>query len=125
MQSGKWLGITCIFGTIALGVYGQLVMKWQVRLAGALPTGFWEQTKFLIALMVNPWVLSGLLGAFLAMLLWMVALSMLDLTIAYPFTSLSFVLILFMSHFMFGETISGTKIAGMSLIIAGIVLASR
>jgi multidrug transporter EmrE-like cation transporter len=59
------------------------------------------------------------------MLSWILALTKADLSYAYPFTSLSFVLILAASAFFFHEPVTPAKIAGMVLIVAGILIGSR
>ena len=76
-------------------------------------------------MLLNPWVLSSLLCAFLGMLSWMMALSKTELSYAYPFTSLSFVLVLAASAFFFQEPVTAKKVIGMAFIVAGIVIGSR
>ncbi len=113
-----------IFLTILLGIYGQLVLKWQVTLAGSFPEGTSEKLSFILKLLLNPWVVSSLLAAFLGMLSWMAALSKAELSYAYPFTSLSFVLILVLSAALLHEPLTLTKVLGMVLIVAGIIIGS-
>ncbi|ALN62943.1 putative membrane protein [Lysobacter antibioticus] len=50
----------------------------------------------------------------------MLALTKLDLSRAYPFTALSFILILISSAFFFGDTLSLGKMIGTALIIGGV-----
>jgi multidrug transporter EmrE-like cation transporter len=114
-----------IFLTIFLGLYGQVVLKWQVNLADPPPGDWPGQAAYLLRMLLNPWVLSSLAAAFLGMLSWMLALTKTDLSYAYPFTSLSFVLILVASTFFFHEPVTPAKIAGMVLIVAGILIGSR
>lgn len=112
--------------TIIFTVYGQIVIKWQAGQAGALPAGALDKTAFLLRLVFfNPWILSGLFAAFLASLAWMAAMTRFPLSHAYPFMSLAFVLVLFLSAFFFNEPITWPKIVGMILIVAGIVVGSQ
>ena len=53
------------------------------------------------------------------------ALTRLELSYAYPFTSLSFVLIFIASVVLFHEPVSTTKLIGMALIVCGLVVGSR
>ena len=69
-----------LFLTIVLTVYGQLVIKWQVSLSGALPSSGGEKLFFLIRLLFNPWIISGFIAAFLAALSWMAAMTKFDLS---------------------------------------------
>jgi multidrug transporter EmrE-like cation transporter len=111
--------------TILLTVYGQLVVKWQVDRAGALPASLGDKVEFLARLVVNPWMISVFLAAFVAALAWMAAMTRLELSRAYPFVSLSFVLVLVFSAALFDETLTVSKVLGIVLILAGIVVGSR
>jgi drug/metabolite transporter (DMT)-like permease len=113
-----------VAATVLLTVYGQLVVKWQVTEAArhGEPT---DRAAFLLALIANPWVVSALAAAFGAALCWMLAMVKLDLSHAYPFVSLSFVLVLFLSAALFGEPLSLAKMAGVALIVAGVALGSQ
>ena len=111
--------------TIVLTVYGQLVVKWQVSLAGAFPAANGEKVVFLAKLLINPWVMSGMAAALLAGVAYMAALTQLELSQAYPFMGLSFVLILILSAVYFQEPITWVKVIGISLIVGGIALGSQ
>jgi multidrug transporter EmrE-like cation transporter len=100
-----------IFGSILFTVYGQLVTKWQMQ--------------FLFDLILNPWIISSLGAAFLAFLCWIVAMSKFELSYAYPFTSLAFVVVLILSGVLLRESITFHKLLGTALIIGGIIIASR
>ena len=114
-----------IFLTILLTVYGQIVIKWQVNSAGSMPIESTEKIWFMIRLLLNPWIISGLLGAFLAALSWMIAMTKFSLSYAYPFVSLSFVLVLVSSNLFFQEPINLTKSMGMAFIVLGIIFGSQ
>jgi multidrug transporter EmrE-like cation transporter len=111
--------------TVILTVYGQLIIKWQATLAGNLPEGGGDKLFFLLRLVLNPWVASGLFAAFLASLTWMAAMTKLPLSHAYPFMSLAFVLVMFLSAFIFHEPLTWAKAIGMACIVAGIVIGSQ
>lgn len=117
--------ILYILLTVLLTVYGQLVVKWQVARAGSLPAGFGTRIVFLLRLLANPWVLSGLGAALLAALSWMAALTRFDLSFAYPFMGLAFVLVLVFSALFFGEPLTLAKVVGLLLVIAGLIVTSR
>ena len=111
--------------TILFTVFGQLVIKWRVNEAGALPLEFGTKLLFLFNLLLNPWVLSGFFAAFLASLFWMAAMTKFDLSHAYPFMSLAFVLVLILSVVLFNESLNWQKIAGIALIAGGIAIGSQ
>jgi multidrug transporter EmrE-like cation transporter len=111
--------------TVLLTVYGQIVIKWQVLQAGALPADGGEKIAFLARLMLNPWILSGLAAALLASVTWMAAMTKLPLSHAYPFTTLAFVLVIVLSGVFFNEAITPLKIAGAALVVLGIIVGSQ
>lgn len=118
------LGFVYIFTTISLTVYGQLIVKWRVAKAGPLPTELVPKIRFLTALLFDPWILSTLVLAVLAGLFWMAAMTRFDLSYAYPFMSLAFVLVLIFSALIFHEPITVLKVSGLVLVMAGIIVSS-
>ena len=111
--------------TILLTVYSQLVIKWQVIGAGALPADAADKAWFLARLLVNPWVISALLALLVAVVTWMAAMTKLELSHAYPFVSLAFVLVVLCSAWLFNEPLNMTKLAGLALICIGIAIGSQ
>ena len=89
-----------VLATILLMVFGQIIIKWQVLKAGTLPEEIAEQFSFVVRLLFN-------------------------LRHAYPFVSLSFVLVLVLSAVCFGESVTWPKILGVSLIVLGVGVSSQ
>jgi len=114
-----------VFCSVVLTACSQLVVKWRVNRAGPLPGELAKKVLFLTGLLVDPWVLTGIFAAFFAGLSWMTAMTKLELSFAYPFISLSFVLVFVFSALLFHETVTAPKVIGMLLIIAGIIVTGR
>jgi uncharacterized membrane protein len=114
-----------IFITIGFTVYGQLILKWRITKCGLLPIGNFEKLKFLITLASDPAIFSGFLAAFLASLTWMAAMTKFELSHAYPFMSLNFVLVLLLSGWLLAEPITFQKSLGVGLIMLGTVVSAR
>src|SRR5699024_12209791 len=95
------MGYLYIICTILFTVYGQLVLKWKINDYGSLPAAFLDKITFLMQLFLNPWILSGLLAAFLEALSWMAAMTKFEISYDYPFMSLSFVLFFIFFVFFF------------------------
>lgn len=116
------MGYLYIFGTIFFTVYGQLILKWKIDQYGGLPELWKDKFIFLIQLLLNPLILSGFLSAFIASLFWMAAMTKFDISYAYPFMSLSFVLVFLLSVLLFGEPLTIKKVMGISFIVFGIIV---
>jgi len=114
-----------ILATIAFTVYGQLILKWRIGQLGALPAGGFDKLKFLIGLLFDPAIFSGFAAAFLASLAWMAAMTKFELSHAYPFMSLNFVVVLLLSGWLLSEPITVQKVFGVVLIVLGTLVAAR
>jgi len=114
-----------IVATIGFTVYGQLILKWRISSFGPLPVDTFEKLKFLISLLFDPAIFSGFAAAFLASLAWMAAMTKFDLSHAYPFMSLNFVVVLLLSGWILSEPVTLQKILGIGLIVIGTVVAAR
>jgi multidrug transporter EmrE-like cation transporter len=121
----KMMGFLYIALTILFTVYGQMIIKWQVSNAGDFPPDLSEKLMFIVRLLLNPWVISSFAAAFLASLWWMAAMTQFELSFAYPFMSLAFVVVMVLSIMFLGEQLTWTKIAGTLIIITGLFVITR
>lgn len=119
------IGYLYIAATIFFTVYGQLILKWRITGYGALPEFFSDKLIFLIKLLFDPWIFSGFASAFIASFFWMAAMTKFELSFAYPFMSGAFVLVFIFSVFFLNEPVTWQKIAGLILIVTGIIVTSR
>ncbi len=71
---------------------------------------------------LNYKLIIGFLLYFVSALLYIVSLKKIELSVAYPTISISYIFIILLSHFMFGESLTIYKILGSVLIIAGVSL---
>ena len=116
------MGYFYILGCIVFTVYGQLIMKWRLALKGSMPDLLSEKIVFLLKNLFDPYIFSGFVAAFIASLFWMAALTKFEISHAYPFMSLSFVIVLLGSMFFFNEAFTWGKVLGVLLICAGIIV---
>ncbi len=114
-----------IFSTIFFTVYSQLIMRWQVSCAGSLPEGNYEKLLFIGNLLLNPWVLSSIVATFLAGVSWMLTMTKFEISYAYPWTALNFVLMLLLGVFLFNESFNLQKLVGTLVVVLGVVLIAR
>ena len=122
---GAITGYVYVLGSVLCTVFGQIVVKWQVAKAGALPPTISGKIPFLLNLVLNPWIISGMFAGFLALLCWLAAMTKFELSYAYPFMSLAFVFVLILSAILFHEALTLPKVLGVLLVMAGIIVASR
>lgn len=106
--------------SISLATTGQVLLKSGMERIGELSVG---EIPTLVAQFFTTWQLVVGIGAFgLSSIFWLVALSRVPLSTAYPIVSLSYVLILTFSWFVLGERPSPVVWIGAALIMAGVSL---
>ena len=116
------MGYLYIFGCIFFTVYGQLILKWRLSLKGAMPEALTGKLLFLAKTFLDPFILSGFAAAFVASLFWMAAMTKFQVSFAYPFMSIAFIAVLFLSALFFHEPITLGKVLGLILITSGIIV---
>ena len=119
------MGYVYVLATVLLTVYGQLVFKWRIDEAGEFPGGSSERLRYLGDLAIDPWVISVFVAALAASVTWGAALTKFELSFAYPFMSLSFVLVLLLGVAIFSEAMSAAKVIGVALICVGLIVGSQ
>ncbi len=122
---GRLLDYGYIVATLALTAFGQLILKWRVdQVGGGLRDGR-SMVGFVLGLVFDPFILSGLVAAFGASLFWMAAMTRFPLSEAYPFMALNFVIVVMLSAWLLAEPVSLQRMAGVALIVIGTVVAAR
>ena len=114
-----------VLATTLLTSYGQLVLKWQVGKAAPVPFALMESWPPLLQLLARPWVLSAFVAAFGASLCWMLAISRLELSRAYPFMALNFLFVSLVAVPLFGEAFTAPKLVGLAFVVIGLVFISQ
>ena len=117
------LNLGLILISVCLGVFGQLSMKYGTNQIGTID--FTQPLQFLLQAFTNLYVLAGLALYAISSVLWIITLSRVDLSFAYPLVSLGYVLVLVLSASLFKEKILPVHYFGVLLIIAGVIFITR
>ncbi|MCL1888918.1 MAG: EamA family transporter [Desulfovibrionaceae bacterium] len=73
---------------------------------------------------VSPPIIMGM-GAYAAsIVIWMVVLSRVNVSLAYPFLSIGYIVTAVLAYFLFNEPLGAQKIVGILVICTGIVILS-
>jgi len=114
------LAVVTILGSVVIGVVGQLTLKTAMARVGPLGLRGGRARGTATAIALNPLVWAGLSLYGVSMLFWLAGLSRVDLGYAFPFLSLSYVLVLLGSWVLLGESIGRGRLAGVIAICAGV-----
>ena len=119
------LAYTLIAVTICFTVASQLLVKYGTQQLESFPKSLSEAFPFMLTALTNVWIVLGLGEAVAAALAWIGAVSLSDISFAYPFMGLAIVLVLAMSPLLFGEHVPTTPWIGVAIVCAGILVTSR
>ena len=104
---------------------GQVAFKKGMIDAGQINIEFsFTLIKKMINVIFTPYVFAGLIFYVASTLLWLTALSKCSLNFAYPFTAVTFVLVILFSALRLKEPIPISRIIGISVIIGGVFIVS-
>jgi uncharacterized membrane protein len=124
----KFLSQTALLVAMACTLLiAQLLIKQGLTQTGALTVTNWQQALNLIRLIVTtPKVIAGLGISALSTLMWLVALSRLELSYAIPMMNgIFYVLVLLASRLVLGEKVTFQRWVGALLIIVAMALISK
>ncbi|WP_439565930.1 DMT family transporter [Microcella sp.] len=72
----------------------------------------------------EPFILAGVASYGLSMVIWIVVLSRLPVSVAYPMLSIGYIFTALFGYLLFGEQLGLVKVTGILLIILGVVVLS-
>jgi len=101
---------------VSLGAAGQMCLKYGVNLLG-------EGASPVVVLkgIFTPYVFGGFVLYAVSSLFYLIALSRLELSFAYPFVALSFVMVLVLCWLLLGESLPPLRVIGVGLIVIGVL----
>ncbi len=111
-----------ILASTLLGVAGQLALKIGMTRLGPVSLAGQGKLGLLFSIATNWYVVGGLITYGVGVFFWLIALSRAPLSYAYPFASLSYVLITLASFFILREKITLLRVAGVVLICLGVLI---
>ena len=115
-----------IFLSIIFAVTSQLIIKWKMsKFSFSDYETVSDKFVFASSMLLNPYIIVSLILTLLSGLSWMIAMTKFDISYAYPFTTLGFVLIFIFSVVIFQEPVTWQKLLGLLFIVAGIIVTSR
>lgn len=114
-----------IFTGICLNAVAQLLLKAGTNAVGAihLTAENWFATGIKLATQLP--IIGGLSCYVLSVVVWIIGLSRVDVTIAYPLLSLGYIINAIGAWYFLGEAVSLQRIMAITIIIVGVALLTR
>lgn len=110
---------------VLLNATAQLLLKAGTRVLGVLTLDGPSLPGTVLSVATQPYIIGGLCCYVLSVALWIVALSRVDVSVAYPMLSIGYVVNALLAWQLFGEALTGGRIAGIAIILVGVVVLTR
>jgi len=119
------VSFSLILSGVLLNAGAQLLLKagtnaighFEFSAANILPVG--------MKLAFEPHIVGGVACYVVSLVVWIMGLSRVDVSIAYPMLSIGYILNALAAWYLFGESMTAQKLAGIGFIIAGVYLVAR
>jgi multidrug transporter EmrE-like cation transporter len=110
---------------IMLNALAQLLLKAGTNAVGAIHLGAGNWLPTAIKLAMQPPIIGGLSCYVVSVVVWIIGLSRVDVTIAYPLLSLGYIVNAFGAWYFLGEALSPQRLVAIGVIIVGVALLTR
>lgn len=111
--------------TVILNAVSQLLMKSGMDKVGQAEFSSSKLISLLVSAFTNPLIVLGLLTMTISMGTHLMSLSRFDVSFAFPFISLAYVIVAAWGYFVLGEDVNAQRIAGIGIIVLGTVVLAR
>ena len=119
------LSFALVLTGVLLNAAAQLLLKagtnavghFEFSAANAVPVG--------LRLAFEPHILGGIACYVVSVVIWIMALSRVEVSIAYPMLSIGYIVNALAAWYLFGESLTAQKLVGIGFIIIGVFLVSR
>jgi drug/metabolite transporter (DMT)-like permease len=108
---------------IVLMAYANIVLKLRILALGESSSVSW--LPYLLSMLLDPWTWSALTAAMATGLLYVILLRQLELSVLQPLFALVFAVVPLAAMFILGEQLPPLRIAGLVLIVLGVVLVGQ
>ena len=114
-----------IFTGILLNALAQLLLKAGTNAVGAIHLDSAHLLPTFVKLATQLPIIGGLACYVVSLVVWIIGLSRVDVTIAYPLLSLGYIVNAFGAWYFLGETMSAQRLVAVGVIMVGVALLAR
>jgi multidrug transporter EmrE-like cation transporter len=114
-----------LFAAVLMNTAAQLLLKAGTNALGVLSLARGEWTGTLARMATQPHFLAGVTIYLVSLVVWIVGLSRVPVSIAFPLLSLGYVLNAVAAYWLFGETLTVSRWMGIGCIVLGVWLVAR
>lgn len=124
-QGMTWGAFSLVLTGVLLNAIAQLALKASVNDTGVIGLDLPSLWSSLNTLLASTWLWLGLVCYGISVLVWLLALSRVDVSIAYPMLSIGYVVNAIAAWHLFGESLGQGRLVGIGIIIIGVFVLAR
>lgn len=119
------LTFSFLMAGVLLNATAQLLLKAGTNRVGEFAFALENVVPVGMKLAFNPFILGGLACYVVSVVVWILGLSRVPVSVAYPMLSVGYIVNAVLAYFLFGESLTAQKLLGIGFIIVGVFLVAR
>ena len=124
-HSMTWAAFALVMTGVLLNAIAQLALKASVSDTGIINLDMQSLLSSAVSLATNLWLWVGLICYAISVVVWILALSRVDVSIAYPMLSVGYIVNAIAASHLFNEPMGLGKAIGIGIIILGVYILAR
>ena len=120
-----WAAFALVMTGVLLNAIAQLALKASVSDTGIIDLDMQSLLSSAASLATNLWLWLGLICYAISVVVWILALSRVDVSIAYPMLSVGYIVNAIAASHLFNEPMGLAKVIGIGVIILGVYILAR
>ena len=114
--------IPLILSSVFLNALAQIFIRQGMLKLGSVSFNMEQIWNMALSVFTNMYLLSGMFSYGISIVLWMIVLSKVNVSLAYPFLSIGYVVTAVLAYLIFKEPLTVQKILGIAIICLGVVI---
>lgn len=119
------ISFALIISGVLLNATAQLLLKAGTNAVGHFEFHASNIVPIGLKLAFQPYIMGGMACYAVSLVVWIMALSRVPVSIAYPMLSIGYVINAFVAWQWFGEALAAQKLLGIGFIVLGVILVTR
>jgi len=119
------LSFALVLAGVLLNAAAQLLLKAGTNAVGHFEFSSANLVPVGLRLALEPHILGGVACYVVSLVVWIMALSRVEVSIAYPMLSIGYVINAVAAWYLFGESVTAVRMVGIGFIVVGVFLVAR
>ena len=119
------LSFALVLAGVLLNAAAQLLLKAGTNAVGHFEFSAGNIVPVGLRLALEPHIVGGVACYVVSLVVWIMALSRVEVSIAYPMLSIGYVINAVAAWYLFGESLTALRLTGIGFIVVGVFLVAR